>query len=190
MTTKTHPLTHPLPQAPMPQPRQASTAVRAALRALPGGRSEQLCLPYEYEVSPGVPAVPPVPAHLRVVGSDTLPALDPRLPDPGRWAAKIAQAAAEVAIGARPPAQLNGHVERGVLAQLARRGQQVARHPSARAQRGVARLRMVRSVRTCPVADGVVECCVVLVSGDRAQAIALRLEADDDRWLATVVQVG
>jgi len=161
---------------------------RPDLRALPGG--EQLCLPYEYEVSPGVPAEPPVPMLLHLVGGTPEPRFDPRLPDPGRWTAKIARAVAEVAIGARPPGQLTSHVDRGVLAVLARRGQAVARHPSSRMQRGVARLRAVRAVRVCPVTDGVVECSAVLVGGERAQAIALRLEAVDGRWLATAVQLG
>ena len=167
------------------------TPGRPALRAVPGGlRCEQLSLPYEYDVSPGVPAVPAIPRHLRVSASSLMPTIDPALPDPGQWAAKMARAAAEVAIGARPPGQLTGHIQRDELARLARRGQLVARHPSARAQRGVARLRAVRHVRVCPVADGIVECSVVLVGGERAQAVALRLEAVNDRWLVTVVQLG
>lgn len=162
---------------------------RPDLRALPGGAAEQLCLPYEYDVAPGIPAEPPAPTHLHLVG-DPGPALDPHLPDPGRWTFKIARAIAEVAIGARPPGQLTTHVERGVLATLARRGQAAARHPSSVAQRGVSRLRTVRGIRVCPVADGIVECSAVLIGGDRAQAIALRFEAVDGRWLATAVQLG
>lgn len=172
------------------QPRPGARLDRPILRALPGGGSEQLCLPYEYEVSPGVPAVPTVPRHLRVSTTALMPKIDPALPDPGRWAGRMAQAAAEVAIGARPPGQLTGHFQRDELARLARRGQLVARHPSARAQRGVARLRAVRRVHVCPVADGIVECSVVLVSGERAQAVALRLEAADGRWLVTAIQLG
>ncbi len=164
---------------------------RPQLRALPGCSAEQLCLPYEYEVAPGVPAEPPVPGHLRVVGGETgQPAFDPDLPDPRKWAAKIARAAAEVAIGARPPGQLTAHVAKNELARLAFRGQYVSRHPSARAQRGVSRLRSIGSVRVCPVADGVVECSAVLVGGERAQAVALRLEAVNGRWLATAIQLG
>jgi hypothetical protein len=48
----------------------------------------------------------------------------------------------------------------------------------------------VRAVRVCRVAPGIVETSAVLVGGDRAQAIAIRLEAVDGRWLATVIQLG
>jgi hypothetical protein len=65
----------------------------------------------------------------------------------------------------------------------------ISRHPSARAQRGVARLRTVRSVRVCPVAPGIVETSAVLVGADRAQAIAIRLEATNGRWLATAIEM-
>jgi hypothetical protein len=124
------------------------------------------------------------------VGADEQPGFDPDLPEPGPWAARLARAVAEVSVGERPPGQLTRWVARDELARLARRGTHVARHPSARAQRGVARLRTVRAVRVCRVAPGIVETSAVLVGGDRAQAIAIRLEAVDGRWLATVVQLG
>lgn len=163
-------------------------STRPGLRLVPAGDDEQLSLPYEYEVTPGVPAVPPVPADLHLVGWPGTPA-DPDLPDPGPWAARLARACAEVAIGARPPGQLTRHVSRDELARLARRGVAVARHPSTRGQRSVSRLRTVRAVRVCTVAPGIVETSAVIVGGERAQAIALRLEAVDGRWLATVVQL-
>jgi hypothetical protein len=162
-----------------------------ALRLIPGEpATKQLSLPYEWEVAPGVPAVPPVPRGLRLVGVDDEPAYDADLPDPGPWAARLARAVAEVSVGERPPGQLTRWVARDVLSRLALRGTHVARHPSSRAQRGVSRLRTVRAVRVCPVAPGIVETSAVLVGGDRAQAIAIRLEAVDGRWLATVVQLG
>ena len=160
-----------------------------ALRLVPGV-PDQLSLPYEYDVAPGVPAVPTVPADLRMVAADPAPSDDPDLPDPRTWAAKLARAIAEVAVGERPPGQLTRWVARDELARLARRGQQVQRHPSARAQRGVARLRSVRAIRACPVAPGIVEASAVIVGGESAHAIAFRLEAVAGRWLATVVEVG
>ena len=177
-------------------PSDSIHPVRAGqpLRAVAAPPPSQLALPYEYEVSPGVPAVPPLPPHLRVVGDPG--AADDRvdawagLPDPGPWVARLARACAEVAIGARPPAQLTRHVTRDELGRLARRGLAVARHPSSRAQRGVSRLRTVRAVRVCPVAPGIVETSAVIVGGEHAQAIPIRLEAIDGRWLATVVQLG
>ena len=183
-TTRTSP-------APAGATRPATSAPGPVLRVLPGGSTGQLCLPYEYDVAPGVPAVPPVPADLHlVVTANPDPADATPLPDPGPWAARLARACAEVAVGARPPGQLTRHVQRDVLAQLARRGVAVARHPSSRTQRGITRLRTVRAVRVCPVAPGIVETSAVIIGGERAQAIAIRLEAVEGRWLATVVQLG
>ena len=168
----------------------ARAARPAALRLVPAEPDRQLSLPYEYDVSPGVPAVPPVPPDLRLVGDSAQSDADPDLPEPGRWAAQLARAVAEVAIGERPPGQLTRWVARDELARLARRGVAVSRHPSARAQRGVSRLRSVRAVRVCAVAPGIVETSAVLVGGDRAQAVAIRLEAVAGRWLATAVVLG
>ena len=167
MNPKTQTRTAP---APAPQP--------VALRLLPGGRTEktqQLALPYEWEVAPGVPAVPPIPRGLRLVGAEEAPDGAADLPDPGPWVARLARAVAEVSVGERPPGQLTRWVARDELARLARRGTHVARHPSARAKQGVSRLRTVRAVRVCPVAPGIVETSAVLVGGERAQAIAIRL---------------
>jgi len=172
----------PQPSVPAPGPRPQ----RGGLRLVPGSTlPEQLPLALEWEVSPGVPAEPPVPADLRVVGQT--PADD--LPDPGRWVAQLARAIAEVSVGERPPAQLTRWVSRGELAKLSLRASYVARHPAARAQRGVARQRTVRSVRVCPVAPGIVETSAVLVGTDRAKAIAIRLEAVSGRWLATAIEM-
>ena len=183
VNTSSRPLT---PSAPAPLARRPHD-----LRVVHGCPDpEQLALPYDWEVSPGVPAVPPVPAGLRVVGAEAPSPELAGLPDPGQWAARLARAVAEVSVGARPPGQLTRWVARDELARLARRGTHVARHPSSRAQRGVARLRTVRAVRVCPVAPGIVETSAVLVGGERAQAIAMRLEAVEGRWLATVVVLG
>lgn len=169
-----------------PEPSPA----RSPLHLIPGQARGQLRLPLEYEVAPGVPAVPPAPSGLHLVGTDDLPLEDPELPDPRIWAAKMARAISEVASGERPPGQLTRWVARDELARLVRRGQAIQRHPSARAKRGVSRLRSVRAVRVCPVAPGIVETSAVLVGGDRAQAVAIRLEVVAGRWLATAVALG
>ncbi|MFP5347666.1 MAG: Rv3235 family protein [Actinomycetes bacterium] len=49
---------------------------------------------------------------------------------------------------------------------------------------------MVKKVRVCEPADGVVEGCGVVVQGDRVRAVAVRLEGMDGRWRATAVEVG
>jgi hypothetical protein len=162
-----------------------------------GTGARQLSLPLEYEVAPGVPAIPPTPTHLHLVGSAEPEVLtepstegEPTLPPPGLWTMRLARAIAEVAHGERPAGQLAPHVSREQLLRLSRRGQAVVRHPAGRAQRGATRLRTVRGVRVCPVAPGVVEASAVLVGGQRAQAIALRLEAVGSQWIATAVELG
>jgi hypothetical protein len=162
---------------------------RPNLTLLDGG--QQLMLELEYEIAPGIPAVPEIPADLRVLTAPPTPgdAYPADLPDPGVWAARIARAAAEVAIGERPASQLVKHVAQDELARLARRGMYVQRHPSSRAHRGVRRLRAVRGVHVCLVAPGIVETSAVIVGGQRATAIAIRLEARPGRWLATVVDL-
>lgn len=158
-----------------------------------GGGARQLTLPYEYEVAPGVPAVPTIPSHLRLVPDspaeprDLVPAgLEP----PGRWTHRLARAIAEVAAGERQPGQLTGLVSREVQTYLALRGRAVARHPSSRSTRGSSRMVGIRGVRVCPVAPGIVETSAVLVGPDRSRAVAIRLEAQGDRWIATAVTLG
>ena len=136
------------------------------LRLIKGGGSgtRQLSLPYEYEANP-------------------------TLPPAGAWTAKMARAITEVALGERPPQQLAAHLSREQLQLLTLRGRAAARHPSRRGQDSSSRVRTVRAVRVCPVAPGIVETSAVLVGGPRAQAIAMRLEAVDDRWVATAVEM-
>ncbi|MHB1067326.1 MAG: Rv3235 family protein [Candidatus Nanopelagicales bacterium] len=168
---------------PTPSPAVARRGLRI-VRSAP----EQLPLDLRWEVSPGVPAQPAVPALLHVVGDPDDPT-DASLPDPRRWTAQLAQAVSEVLAGSRPAAQLTRWLARDQLARISARAAARALHPSARAQRGVPRPRTVRAVRVCPVAPGIVEASAVLVGGERAQAIAVRLEATAGRWVATVVDV-
>lgn len=153
-----------------------------------GSGARQLALPLEYDVAPGVPAIPPPPAHLHLVTD--APAMPDGLPPAGLWTARLARAIVEVAQGERPASQLAPHVSRDQLTRLSMRGSAVARHPSSRQQRGTARLRQVRGVRVCAVAPGIVETSAVLIGGQRAQAIALRLEAVGQQWLATAIELG
>jgi hypothetical protein len=182
---------------PHPSPRPRTTVTPAAppeLRLIPGQRPagpEQLSLELEWEVAPGVPAVPRVPRALHLVTDAGRPAVDTSgLPDPRAWVAQIACAVAEVSIGARPAGQLTRWVARDELARLARRGTFAARHPSMAGRRSTPSTRIVRAVRLCPIAPGIIEASAVLVGSDRAQAIALRIEAVGGRWLATAVELG
>ena len=151
----------------------------------------QLAFEFTWEVAPGVPAVPNMPRALRLVTSEESDRGDGSgLPDPGRWAAQLARAVAEVGTGQRPPGQLTRWVARDELARLVRRGAAFSRHPATRGNPAAHAARTVRSVRVCPVAPGIVETSAVLVGPDRARAIAIRLEAVAGRWLATAVEFG
>ena len=178
---------HASPQADEDRPRPD-------LRVLDGGTPHrQLALALEWEVAPGVDAVPAAPPHLRLVTrADEAALIPPGMPDPGRWVAQLARAVAEVHAGERPPAQLTRWVSRPQLARLAARAAAYARHPATRAQRAAGHAsptRAVRAVRICPVAPGIVEASAVLVGGQRSRAIAIRLEATGDRWLATAIDL-
>ena len=146
---------------------------------------------FDWEVSPGLPAVPTVPRHLHLVpgtgsevGSPNLDALM-GIPNATAWVARLSRAVAEVSIGQRPAQQLTRYVARDELARISARGQAVRRHPSARSQGEITPIRAVRSVRVCPVSDKAVETSAVLVGGSRAQAIAMRMERIKDAWVVT-----
>ena len=93
--------------------------------------------------------------------------------------------------GARPVTQLRRWLTDEVYDQLRRstapRTGRVAdrrrRYAPARSPRVV-----LRAVRTCEVADGLVEACAVVDDGQRAWALALRLEGADGRWRCTTLE--
>lgn len=171
-------------------PARATTAqpVPAAARQLP--------LPLSWEVSPGIPAVPPAPRHLRLVGvPDAAATGAPSEHQPtAEWVARMARAVAEVGAGERPAGQLTRWVERNQLRLLAARGAAVARHPSSRGTAATAHrargLQQVRSIRLCPIIPGVVETSAVLVGAERARAVAMRFEFISERWLLTAFSLG
>ncbi len=55
---------------------------------------------------------------------------------------------------------------------------------------GPRRPAIVRRVRVCEPADGIVEACAVVVSHGRVRALAIRLEGLDGRWLVTALTIG
>lgn len=107
------------------------------------------------------------------------------LPDPEVFTARISQAIVEVLAGTRPAPQVVRWTSAEVYAVLARRSLVAAR-------RGVAARRppVVRRVRVCQPADGVVEASAVVLQSDRVRAMALRLVGLDGRWVVTELQVG
>ncbi|MDN5795574.1 MAG: Rv3235 family protein [Intrasporangium sp.] len=109
-----------------------------------------------------------------------------KLPDPLPFVAKIAQAIVEVITAQRPAPQLIRHTSPAIYSGLARRALVAAK----RRPGGARRPAMVRRVRICEPADGIVEACAVVVVHGRVRALALRLEGLDGRWLVTQLTVG
>lgn len=157
-----------------------------------------------YVLPSGVPAVPERP-RLRLVPPEGLPGdellFEPQptssvhLPDPRFWGGRLAQALVEVLHGVRPATQVRRWLSEEVYAQVrwqsqrrqAGHVQRIGPPGPARGRRQPPRV-VVRSVRACQPADGVAEVSVVIHDGERARALALRLEGSDGRWRATVVQ--
>jgi hypothetical protein len=106
------------------------------------------------------------------------------LPDPRAWAGRMVQAVLEAQSGVRPVAQLVRWTSSEVYAGLHRRAALAATRPAP------GRRDMVRSVRVCLPADGIVEASAVVVTRGRVQAVALRLEGLDGRWRMTALELG
>ncbi|GEL95130.1 Rv3235 family protein [Cellulomonas composti] len=111
---------------------------------------------------------------------------DPAL-DPARIAGTLAHGVVEVLVGRRNAAQLARWVSPGVFDALRARATVSARTLGPRL---AGRAPVLRSVRVCPIAPGVVEAAVVVDDGARVRAVALRLEVHRGAWRATVLEVG
>jgi hypothetical protein len=106
------------------------------------------------------------------------------LPEPKAWVTSMAQALVEVMSGARPAPQVIRWTTPEVYSVVARRNAVSARRAV------VARPAIVRGVRICEPADGVVEACAVVVDNGRVRALAMRLTGLDRRWVVSALQVG
>lgn len=182
------------------------TAVRAETSG--GDSSQQLALNLGYTLASGLPGTPELRAPIRLVDTpggfappDSWEATEfgpaPRaerrrrtpevdLPEPRRWAARLAQAVLEALSGQRPVQQLSRWTDEPVFVALSRRaGLRAAR----RRPRTSAHRLTVRSVRASRPAPHAVEACVVVQTGARSRAVALRLEGLDGRWLCTALDV-
>jgi hypothetical protein len=139
----------------------------------------------------GYTAVPELRAPLSLVGDTAedepvIPIPPVRgtaaLPDPRRWSAKLTQAVMETLYGPRPIQQLarwtDGNVYRAIARRVAARTGPTTGAPP-----------QVRSVRVCRPAPTVAEASVVVQTGRRVRAVALRLEIRDRRWLCTALEV-
>jgi Family of unknown function (DUF6459) len=108
------------------------------------------------------------------------------LPDPALWGRRLLIGIIETAGGRRPLQQLaallSHSVAHGLGADFERAAQLRRPHWTHAAT--------VRSVRACEPAEGVAELCATVQVGARVRAVALRLEAHDDRWRCTKLQLG
>jgi|GEM_PF-2557384 len=124
------------------------------------------------------PAAPPayVPARSRAQKA---------LGDPTPLVCTVARVALEVALGAEGINQLVRWISADVRSRL------LTQHSLARRSGYVAAGAVhIQRVRLCRVSPQAVEAAVVATEGDRAHAIAMRLEAVSNRWLITVMDVG
>jgi hypothetical protein len=128
------------------------------------------------------------PTLLQVVAPESITPERAHLPHPTEWTARMARALIEAVAGERPVTQLTKWTTREVLLQVTVRAAAARRHPAGKAL--ASPLRRVGSVRICVVAPGIVEACAVVSGMTRARAIALRLEARDQRWIVTAMELG
>lgn len=139
----------------------------------------------------GVPAVPEVPARLRLVppaDGDGGGAAEHGPAASRSWAGRLVQAVVEVLAGDRPVAQLARWTAAGVYFDLQRMATRAARERAVAPVRPAAEV--VRSLHVSEPADGVAEVCALVERGRRARALALRLEQVDGRWQCTALQLG
>ena len=106
------------------------------------------------------------------------------LPEPEKWVRRMAQALIEVMSGARPAPQVIRWTTPEVYSAVARRNAAAGRRNIA------ARRAIVRQVRICEPAAGVIEACAVVVDNGRVRALAMRLRDIDRRWVVSELQVG
>ena len=102
------------------------------------------------------------------------------LPPPGPFARALVQRLVEVRAGVRPLPQLQRDTSPGLYAELERH---LRRRPAEQA----AGSRRVLSVHVQDRPDGVAEVCATVRYGERARALALRLEALHGRWTCTLL---
>jgi len=115
------------------------------------------------------------------------------LPDPTRWGRQVTQLIVEVLAGHRPAAQLVRWTSDHVYRQVRQRGRTLpAGSDRARSAAGrpVAERPVVGGVRVSEPDDGVAEVAAVVHRRHRVQAVALRMEGRDGRWVVTVLQCG
>jgi len=187
----------PVPQSQPPYDDELGDRVDAATQG---------ALALAYVLPGGLPAVPELPAQLRLLSDSDLaapgvpsdaederlttltarrPTPGAALPEPRRWTARLAQALAEALAGHRPVQQLLPWTDDEVYATVTMRAATARRRASSA---GGGRP-LVRALRVSTPRDGVVEASAVVQAGHRCRALALRLEGLDGRWRCTALEV-
>lgn len=159
-------------RARLPKPESATPAQGTLMLALDGGPKTR-----RRSAAPESATLPSNSPRSRGVVRP-MPSAGTALPNPRRWAARVAQALVEILYGKRPVQQLLHWTSRAVYHQLASKAATNARAAPTAAP-------YVRSVRVCEVNSEVVEACAVLHAGDHVRALAFRLETGDTRWICT-----
>jgi hypothetical protein len=113
------------------------------------------------------------------------------LPDPTRWGRQVTQLIVEALAGHRPTAQLVRWTSEHVYRQVREHGRTLPAGPSRTpTARTLVERPVVGGVRVSEPDDGVAEVAAVVHRRHRVQAVALRLEGRDGRWVVTVLQLG
>jgi hypothetical protein len=110
------------------------------------------------------------------------------LPDPAQWGRTITQVLVEVLAGHRPSAQLLRWTTEQVYREVRNRALPLPSGRDRSRSLGPAHRPRVGSVRVSEPRDGVAEVAAVVHRRHRVQAMALRLEGRDGRWVVTVLQ--
>lgn len=139
---------------------------------------------------------PPAVEARTTPGADVIPIDARQRGDIEAWAARFAQAAAEIVGGDRPAGQLLRWTTAAVHADLERRAQAVGR--AGGHVPGQGRVQSVRpkvvGVRASVVGEWTVEAAIRVRYGERSRAVAARFErvrsAGGDRWVCTALEWG
>lgn len=154
--------------------------------SIPAGLGEHVVADSLWLRYPGArpPAAGEPAPQPELAGGPSIPSLPPTgdgLPDPRRWIARLAQSALECLHGRRSLQQLIRWTDEPTYRALARRAVEQEATPAERPR--------IRAMRVCRVTDAVAEASVVVQLGAAVRAVAVRLEADDGRWLCTAFDI-
>ena len=151
----------------------------------PMAGADRPLLPYRKPAPPPTSAALPPLRLVRPVESPDAVTFDAvrtargSLEDPVPRAAMLTRALVETIVGVRPLGQLTAWVAPDVLATIQSMVASRAARPAALA---------LRRVLVSEPVPGVAEVTAVVQRGERAEALALRLEGRDGRWVVTALQ--